>query len=346
MALTPRENFEQTLGFDGKPDRFVNQYDFMGNSMMSLLFFPYSFDQMPPEKGAGPKVNPWGVTYEFREDQPGAFPYDDYDHLVIKDFEDWKDYVKAPSLEFPQEAWDQCIAMKANIPEDQIFGCTFVAPGLFEQLHNLGSMTEALAAFYEYEDEIHELLKYLTEWELKLAEGVIDHLHPEMMLHHDDWGSRTSTFLSPEMFEEFLLEPYKEIYGYWKERGTKYIIHHSDSYGATIVPDMIEMGVDVWQGVMSSNDIPELIKKYGDKITFMGGLDGADIEKADWTKPWVKDQVRKICEENGHHGFIPCITQGLPMSTYEGLYECIGECIDEMSVELADTFEGNEAYKG
>ena len=50
--------------------------------------------------------------------------------------------------------------------------------------------------------------------------------------------------------------------------------------------------------------------------------------------------------ENGHHAFIPCITQGLPMSTYEGLYECIGECIDEMSVEMADTFEGNEAYKG
>ena len=31
--------------------------------------------------------------------------------------------------------------------------------GLFEQLHNLGSMTEALAAFYEYPDEIHELIK-------------------------------------------------------------------------------------------------------------------------------------------------------------------------------------------
>ena len=48
------------------------------------------------------------------------------------------------------------------------------------------------------------------------------------------------------------------------------IVHHSDSYGENLVPFMIEMGMDVWQGCMSTNNIPEIIKKYGGKLTIMG----------------------------------------------------------------------------
>ena len=75
------------------------------------------------------------------------------------------------------------------------------------------------------------------------------------------------------MFDEFLLPAYKKIYGYWKANGVEVIIHHSDSYAADLVPEMIEMGVDVFQGVVGTNNIPELIKQYGGQITFMGGLD-------------------------------------------------------------------------
>jgi hypothetical protein len=50
------------------------------------------------------------------------------------------------------------------------------------------------------------------------------------------------------MFEDFFVEPYKQVYGYYKSHGCELIIHHSDSYGATLVPSMIEMGIAEWQG--------------------------------------------------------------------------------------------------
>ena len=99
-------------------------------------------------------------------------------------------------------------------------------------------------------DEMHDLIKYLTECELKLAEGICTHLKPDAIFHHDDWGSERSTFLRPEMFAEFFLEPYKQIYGYYHDHGVELVFHHSDSYAATLVPYMIEMGIDVWQGCM------------------------------------------------------------------------------------------------
>ena len=65
--------------------------------------------------------------------------------------------------------------------------------------------------------------------------------------------------MSPDMFREFFLAPYKKIYKFWKDNGVELIVHHSDSFGATLVPDMIDMGIDIWQGVMTSNNAPELI---------------------------------------------------------------------------------------
>ena len=83
--------------------------------------------------------------------------------------------------------------------------------------------------------------------------------------------SRKSSFISPDMFDEFILPAYEKIYGYWKANGVQLIIHHSDSYGANLVPSMIRMGIDIWQGCMYGNNIPELVKKYGGKSSFQGG---------------------------------------------------------------------------
>ena len=46
------------------------------------------------------------------------------------------------------------------------------------------------------------------------------------------------------------MDTYKEIYKYWHDHGVEMIVHHSDSYAATLVPYMIEMGIDIWQGAL------------------------------------------------------------------------------------------------
>ena len=46
---------------------------------------------------------------------------------------------------------------------------------------------------------------------------------------------------------------------------------------------MIERGIDVWQGCMHSNNVTELVRKYGDKITFMGEIDNRFVDFEGWT---------------------------------------------------------------
>ena len=149
----------------------------------------------------------------------------------------------------------------------------------------------------------------------------------------DDWGGLDSTFMSPAMFDEFLLEPYKEIYGYYHSHGVELVVHHSDSYAATLVPSMIEMGIDGWQGCMETNNIPELIKKYGGKISFMGGIENRAVDFEGWTDENCDAVVRRVCEECGNKYFIPCIAQGGPGSVYPGVYKSLCDSIDRLNEE-------------
>lgn len=339
--LTAKQNMIECMKAGGNPDRFVNQYE-----AIRLLPHPFMLTSPQPQKGQLNVVNAWGITNSFPENTPGFFPVHTPDKIVVKDIENWKDYVKAPSLDFPDELWDQCKAIYDAVDGSKAFKAAFVAPGLFEQSHHLCEMVNALYYYIDYEDEMHDLIKHLTEWELKLAEGICQNLHPDMIFHHDDWGSHDSTFLSPSMFEDYFLDSYKEIYGYYKSHGVDYIVHHSDSYAATLVPDMIEMGIDVYQGCMKTNNVPELIKKYGSKISFMGVIENAFVDHEGWTDEECEKVVREIVDDCGIHSFIPCIAQGGPGSVYPGVYLSLSSAIDKINQErFGFTPEQQEAMR-
>lgn len=328
--LSPRENFMETIR-GGKPDRFVKQFE--------IFPMPYSdpfnaTNPVPFEPGPGRVVDFWGVTWEWPEGTPGAFPVHGPGLTVLEDMEDWKSVVKTPPLEYSEELWKAAEADYASYDRSQCLVGPTMFPGLFELTHNLMGIENALCSFYTNPDEMHEMIDFFVDWEIAYLKQMAEHLHPDSVLHHDDWGSSRSTFLSPDMFKEFYLEPYKRLYKAYKDNGYDIIIHHSDSYAATYVPFMIEMGVDVWQGGTVLNDIPALVKQYGGQISFLTGIDSQIVDTPDWSREKIAEVVRDICRSCGTLYFCPCQTQGAPVSTFEGVYETIDEEIDKMSKEM------------
>lgn len=327
--LTKKENLKETM-HGGSPDRFVDQYEFMH----ILLSDPYNMTDPYPEYGQHNIVNGWGISLSWPEGNPGPFPDHDGAHKVLPDITEWREKVKAPGLIFPEAQWETAIKEAEAVDRNEQYVTPMVAPGIFERLHYLMGMEDTMVNFYDEPELMADLIKYITEWELEYAETLCSHLHPDALFHHDDWGSQISTFISPDMFEEFFLDAYKEVYGYYRAHGVELIVHHSDSYAATLVPFMIDMGIDIWQGVMSTNNIPELIRKYGGQITFMGGIDSAKVDYPGWTREAVRNEVQKACRENGTLYYIPNTSQGLAISTFEGVYETVSEEIAAMSKEM------------
>jgi len=113
-----------------------------------------------------------------------------------------------------------------------------------------------------------------------------------------------------------------------KEKGV-IIIHHGDSFMEPVVEDMVELGVDVWQGVLPQNDIPKLQKQLAGRMTLMGGIDASIVDRADSTEEEIRREVRRACEEYAPGGhFIPCITYGGPGCLFPHVDPIIDDEID------------------
>ena len=177
--LTKRQNLMETIR-GGSPDRFVNQYE-----AFRLIQNPLGGHNPNPKYGEMNVKNAWGITRSWPKGTPGAFPVHTPEKVVIKDICRWRDYVHAPSVKFSDAEWEPFIKQAEETDRSEYFVMPFVAPGLFEQCHHLGEIQTTLINLYEEPEAMHELIDYLTEFELQLAEEICTHLKPCLLYTSD-----------------------------------------------------------------------------------------------------------------------------------------------------------------
>lgn len=317
--LSIKENLLETMKKGGHPDRYVNGWEFV-HLLIPSGYYMGDYPHAPGMQG----YDQFGVLWSFPEGQMGPFPVHDEAHRVLKDITKWREVVHKPHIPDDPGFWGMLKGIAAQADPENQFICPLQTQGIFERLHALMGIEDTMCNFYEEPEEMHALIDFLAEIELDFAKVMVEKLGITGVVHHDDWGSVDSTFMSPAMFEEFILPAYKKIYGYYKEHNVL-IIHHNDGFSATLVPAMIEMGIDIWQGVMPSNNIPELIEKYEGQITFMGEIETRDVDMPDWTQEAVRAEVERVLTKCPPHSFIPALTAGVPMSHFPGVDAAVAE---------------------
>jgi uroporphyrinogen-III decarboxylase len=140
--------------------------------------------------------------------------------------------------------------------------------------------------------------------------------------------------MSPEVWREFIKPNYVKAYGYLKSKGI-IIMHHADSFMEPIVEDMVELGIDIWQGVLPQNDIVKIQKQLKGRMALMGGLDAAIVDREDSTEREIRSHVRAALEKYAPGGhFIPCITYGGPGTIYPQGDRFINDEIDRYNKEV------------
>jgi hypothetical protein len=279
----------------------------------------------------GTRKSKSGITFICPEGQLGVFPLHDAEHKVLKNITEWRKYVHAPGIDTSEEVWAAAVDHAGRVDRNDRYVAGIYLSGVFEMTHHLMGMEAAMMAFYEEPEAMHELSDYITEYELSYAKVLIEKIDPDCIFHHDDWGSQKSSLISPKMFEEFFVPAYKKIYGFYKANGVELVVHHNDSNSANLIPYMIEMGIDIWQGVMTTNNTPELIKKYGGQITFMGDIDSGIVDFPGWTPEIVARETERACRNCGKLYFIPSLTQGLNISSFPGVYEEVSKAIGKLN---------------
>jgi len=327
--LTQKENVLETIKRGGKPDRLANCY----SPFIPIADDPvFQFVRGNRIRGTT-SIDRWGTVIAFPEDQPAAVPLVTAENQIIKDIEQWKDYVKVPDLRANcSTGWEKALKNKAEIDSSEYLSMTIMGTGIFEQLHMLMTFEDTLCNFLMYPDEMHELIEVITEYRLEYMKLIVENLKPDCILSHDDFGSKHSLFMNPDTWREFFKEPYKRLYDYLHANDIL-ILHHSDSYCEPIVEDMAEIGIDIWQGALPSNDLVALSKLLDGRMTMMGGIDSA-IDRLDATEEEIRTEVRRACNDYGHlPNFIPSYTYGGPGTIFPEVGPIIADEIDKFNKE-------------
>lgn len=271
---TDKEAFMAILNGE-HADHFVNWYNIEKSCMVPgdrYMSFP-DYDAY----GTGPDM--WGVMWTNLGPNPGL-----HGSTVAKGFKlfddmsEWRQHVKFPDYrKMPlKELLQNMKKMNGYDPEKHFLGCGCLS-GAFERLHHMIGFENALTAFYEYPDEMHDYFNAFCEFRLDLIDMIWDAIQPECILMQDDWGQNNNMFFSPDIWREFIkpveARYIEKIHGY----GMKYR-HHSCGYIKQIIPDLVEIGLDILEPVMYENDVPELLENYGDKLVFLGGINNRRME--------------------------------------------------------------------
>lgn len=268
------------------------------STMKDVVFPGDRFIELGPKfdpYGTGPDA--WGVLWT----NQGPNPIVDGNTVaknfkMFDDMDEWKEKVKFPPLDFMplEQIFGGMMAGMHVQPETDVVSCLILS-GQFERMNQLIGMENALCAFYEYPDEVHEFFEAMYEYKIKCIDKAYQYIKPEVIHMHDDWGTNDNMFFSPELWREFIKPNEERLAKHIHELGMIYI-HHSCGYIKQIIPDLIEIGVDVLEPVMPKNDVAELLEQYGDKMTFMGGLNGQLIDMPETTEEEVRAEVRRAMD--------------------------------------------------
>ena len=327
--LTPKENVLETIKKDGKPECLANCF----NAFKVIADDPvFRYVRGNRVRGTD-SYDRWGTFISFPEDQPAAVPIVTEANQIIKDIEDWKKYVKVPDLRANcSTGWEAAIANKAAIDQSKYLTMTVMGTGIFEQMHMLMTFEETLCNLLIYPDEIHELIEVITDYRLEYMKLIVENLHPDVILSHDDFGSQKSLFMAPDVWREFFKEPYRKLYDYLHANDVM-VIHHADSFCETIAEDMAEIGVDIWQGVLPTNNIEAITKQLDGRMALMGGIDSV-IDQPDKTEEDIRAETRRVCNEYGKlPHFMPCYTYGGPGTIFPHVEPIIIDEIERYNKE-------------
>jgi uroporphyrinogen decarboxylase len=106
-------------------------------------------------------------------------------------------------------------------------------------------------------------------------DGIIDEID-FLEIPGDDYGGVSDLMISPDHFRSYFKPALARIVASAKAmRPDLPVVFHTDGAVTSIIPDFIEIGIDVLNPLepLEATDWGAIKKQYGDRLAFMGGVD-------------------------------------------------------------------------
>ena len=146
----------------------------------------------------------------------------------------------------------------------------------------------------------------------------------------DDIGSQDALLIPPEVWREFLKPRMAEVIDAAKGINPEIkIAYHTDGNNLDIIPELIEIGVDVLNPIQTESMDPVMLKeKFGDRMCFFGAI-SVQSTLPFGTVEEVKQEFEERKKTIGKNGGWICapthhVQLDTPLENFFALLEAIG----------------------
>lgn len=245
----------------------------------------------------GPYVDPWGVRFA----RSGLFV-----NLVESPLRN-----ATTAEEIDAHAWPRAddlfstdgLAAEARRMYDEtefaLVARNPVTAGFFDRACQLMGAPEFMTGLAVAPEVAHSIVGHLLAIYKDIYAMFLDAVGPyvQMVEVADDLASQQSLLISPAMYREFIKPAERELYALIHEKApSAALFRHCDGAIAPLVPDLIEVGVDVLNPVQTSSKgmAPQMLKQgFGNVITFHGTVEGME-KPVDSLVAEVKERVAQF----------------------------------------------------
>ncbi len=174
--------------------------------------------------------------------------------------------------------------------------------GLFEMHQRVRGMENGMLDPFMYPLNSDKLVGKLADLKIEFWDALLDEIGDvvDVFGEGDDYGTQQSQLIDPEQFREHYKPHFTRVLEFIKnKKPDAKILFHSCGNVRPIIPDLIEMGVDILNPVhvtATGMEPLQLKKDFGKDVVFWGG--GVDTQHIlpSGTPEQVKDNVKRNIE--------------------------------------------------
>jgi len=120
-------------------------------------------------------------------------------------------------------------------------------------------------------DFVAGLFNKITEFNLKIVDIFLEYDF-DCIYFGDDWGQQYGLIMGPELWRKFIKPCLAQMYGAVKATG-RFVAQHSCGDIHEIFPDLVDIGLDVYQTFQPEvYDIQAIKDQYSGRLAFWGGI--------------------------------------------------------------------------
>lgn len=184
------------------------------------------------------------------------------------------------------------------------------APGgstsIFEQAWYMRGMENFLIDLHANrplaEALLEKILQILQELWKKLLQAIGDKI--DIAATGDDLAHQEGMLISPQMYRQFIKPRHKRLFSIIKKNTQAKLYYHSCGSIRPIIPDLIEIGVDILdpvQPLAKDMNPGELKKQFGKVLCFHGGIDEQQVLPKGSIED-VENEVKRRIDQMGLGG--------------------------------------------